>query len=381
MAERGISRQTLKKAFAKDYYKEKPEVVKIDRRQPEFVLTTTDYLNRVVTAGRVREARRYYHELQPLLRQLEKKYGIQPEYLISFWGIETNFGRDFGDYEVLEVLTTLSYDRRRPAFFREQLFQALQIMDKWAIEPAQMKGSWAGAMGHFQFMPGTFNAYAADGNHDGKIDIWHSFEDAAASAANYLSSMGWNPGLPWGVAVRLPWNFDFTAAGRNRIKTVGEWHKMGIRTVNGRKLNLPPETKASVLLPEGKKGAAYLITNNFRIIMKWNRSENYALAVGILADYVKSERKWRPAVNDPSVRLKTGDIMKIQAFINKFGQASLAEDGQLGSQTRAAIQKLQNKARLPADGYPDYRLLQKIKNYNPEIGFIVPVQPRKQAPK
>ncbi len=381
MSERGISEKTLKKAFAKDYYHESPEVVKIDRKQPEFQYTSTDYLNRVITKKRVNEARQRHKELKPLLNKLEKKYGVQSEYIISFWAIETNFGRNFGNYEVIEVLTTLSYDRRRPKFFREQLFQALQIMDKWDISPEQMQGSWAGAMGHFQFMPGTFNAYAVDANEDGKIDIWHSFEDAAASAANYLSSIGWQKGEPWGVTVTLPWNFDFTETGRQKSKTIAEWQKIGIKSADGRKLNLPLDAKASIIIPEGKKGRAYLIMDNFRIIMKWNRSENYALAIGTLADYIKSDKAWQPATKDPAVRLKTDDIMKIQAFINKLGWFELKEDGQLGSQTRAAIQKIQKEARLPADGYPDYRLLQKINKYNPEIGFAVPVQPRKANKK
>ena len=381
MAARGISEKTLRKAFAQDYYHENPEVVKIDRRQPEFALTSTDYLNRVITAKRVEEARRRYRELLPFLKLLQKKYGVQPEYIIAFWGVETNFGRQFGNFEVINVLTTLSYDRRRPKFFREQLFQALQIMDKWSIEPEQMQGSWAGAMGHFQFMPGTFNAYAVDYNNDGKIDIWHSFEDAAASAANYLSSVGWRKNEPWGIVVTLPWNFDFNQAGRSRSKTIAEWQKLGIRALGKRKLNLPLDARASLILPEGKKGRAYLVMDNFRTIMKWNRSENYALAIGTLADYIKSEQKWQPTVDDPAVRVKTDDVLKIQAFINKLGWGKLEEDGQLGSQTRAAIQKVQSEARLPADGYPDYRLLQKINNYNPEIGFTVPVQPRKKTVK
>lgn len=378
MIERGISEKTIDLAYGEnDYYHPDPEVVKIDRKQIEFVLTSTEYLNRVVNAQRVAKAREKYKQLYPLFKDMEEKYGVQINYLIAFWGMETNFGQNFGNYEVIDALTTLSYDKRRPKFFKEELFQALKIIDKWQVEPKQMEGSWAGAMGHFQFMPSTFNAYAVDYNGDGKIDIWHSFEDAIASAANYLSSMGWKPGQDWGMKVSLPWNFDYAMSGRDVKKTVKEWRKIGVKTKNNKQLELPDDEIVSIILPEGRKGAAYLIRENFRKIMNWNRSENYALAIGMLADYIKSDDKWTPAKMNPAVRVKTDDVLKIQAFINKLGWFKLDEDGMLGSKTRNAIKKVQKKANMPQDGYPDYQLLQKINRYNPKIGFAVPVPERK----
>ena len=378
MIERGISKKTIDLAYGKnDYYHPDPEVVKIDRKQIEFVLTSTEYLNRVVNAKKVAKAREKYKQLYPLFKDMEKKYGVQINYLIAFWGMETNFGQNFGNYEVIDALTTLSYDKRRPKFFKEELFQALTIIDKWQVEPKQMEGSWAGAMGHFQFMPSTFNAYAVDYNGDGKIDIWHSFEDAIASAANYLSSMGWKPGQDWGMKVSLPWNFDYAMSGRDVKKTVKEWRKIGVKTKNNKKLELPDDEMVSIILPEGRKGAAYLIRENFRKIMNWNRSENYALAIGVLADYIETDAKWKPVEMNPAVRVKTDDVLKIQAFINKLGWFKLDEDGMLGSKTRNAIKKVQEKANMPQDGYPDYQLLQKINRYNPTIGFAVPVPERK----
>ena len=378
MIERGISEKTIDLAYGEnDYYHPDPEVVKIDRKQIEFVLTSTEYLNRVVNAQRGAKAREKYKQLYPLFKDMEEKYGVQINYLIAFWGMETNFGQNFGNYEVIDALTTLSYDKRRPKFFKEELFQALKIIDKWQVEPKQMEGSWAGAMGHFQFMPSTFNAYAVDYNGDGKIDIWHSFEDAIASAANYLSSMGWKPGQDWGMKVSLPWNFDYAMSGRDVKKTVKEWRKIGVKTKNNKQLELPDDEIVSIILPEGRKGAAYLIRENFRKIMNWNRSENYALAIGMLADYIKSDDKWTPAKMNPAVRVKTDDVLKIQAFINKLGWFKLDEDGMLGSKTRNAIKKVQKKANMPQDGYPDYQLLQKINRYNPKIGFAVPVPERK----
>lgn len=377
MVERGISKKTIDEVYKTNYYKPNPSVVKIDRKQAEFVLTSTDYLNRVVNKKRVDAARQHYKELYPTLKKIEKKYGVQAHYIVAFWAVETNFGQNFGGYDVIDVLTTLSYDNRRPKFFKEELYQALKIIDTWQIDHTKMQGSWAGAMGQFQFMPSTFNAYAVDYNGDNKIDIWHSFSDAAASAANYLSKIGWDKNREWGMPVTLPWNFNFADSGRGKTKTIKEWKKLGVQTINKKKLNLPDNLQAAIIVPEGKKGNAYLVLNNFRKIMIWNRSENYALAIGTLADYIRSGKTWRPAKENPAVRLKTDDILKIQAFINRLGWAKVEEDGMLGSQTRAAIKQVQQKAKLPQDGYPDARLLDKINGYNPEVGFAVPVPARK----
>lgn len=377
MVERGISEETVNKVYNTDFYKPNPKVVKIDRKQTEFALTSTDYLNRVINAKRVETARKNYKELKPLLKKIEQKYGVPGNYLVAFWGVETNFGSNFGGYNVIEVLTTLSYDKRRPKFFREELYQALKIIDTWKIDYTRMQGSWAGAMGHFQFMPSTFNAYAVDYNNDKQIDIWHSFDDAAASAANYLSQLGWKTNQPWGTEISLPWNFDFSLAGRGTSKTVKEWKKLGIKTAAGKALKLDESLNASVIVPEGKKGNAYLVLDNFRKIMIWNRSENYALAIGTLADYIVNDRPYKPIKENPAIRLKTDDIYKLQAFINKLGFSKVDEDGMLGSKTREALKKVQKKAKLSPDGYPDAVLLNKISNYNPDIGFAIPVPERK----
>ncbi len=377
MRQKGISQATLDTVYAQDYYHPAPEVVKIDRRQAEFVLASTDYINRIVNKRRVDEGRKRYAELKPLLAQIEEKYGVQGSYLIAFWGVETNFGSNFGGFNTIAALTNLSYDTRRPKFFRAQLYEALKIVDNWNVDYTRMQGSWAGAMGHFQFMPSTFNAYAVDFNQDGQIDIWHSFEDAAASAANYLSSIGWRKDEPWGIEVSLPWNFDFSQTGRNKTKTIKEWRKLGVKTKDNKEIKLSGKLSGAVIVPEGKKGSAYLVLNNFNKIMQWNRSENYALAVGQLADYITSDKPWKAAYQNPATRLRTDDIILIQSFINKLGWGRLEEDGQLGSQTREAVKQVQKAAKLPADGYPDYTLLQKINRYNPKIGFAIPVPERK----
>ncbi len=377
MLKRGISSATIAQVYQNDFYQSDSEVVKKDRKQPEFTMTSADYINRLVSKTKVAQGRDKSRQLKHTLQKVEQKYHVPAAYLVAFWGLETNYGQSFGNYNVIASLTALSYDKRRPVFFRNELYQALKIIDDWQIDYTRMQGSWAGAMGHFQFMPSTFNTYAVDFNHDGQIDIWHSFEDAAASAANYLSSVGWNKDLPWGIEVSLPWNFDFAQAGRQHKQTIEHWQKIGVKTTKLRKLPFKKDIPAAIITPEGRKGKAYLVFSNFDCIMHWNRSENYALAIGHLADYISGSRPWQPLDDNPSLRLKTDDVITIQAFINKLGWFKLDEDGQLGAKTREAVKQVQKKANLPQDGYPDYYLLSKIRRYNPEIGFAVPVPSRK----
>lgn len=376
MIEKGISKKTIKKVYAQNYYHE-PKAVVHDRKQLEFVLTSDKYINRVVNKLRTEKAQEYYVKLKPLWKRLEEKYALPAEYVVAFWGIETNFGSNFGGHNVIDALTEMSYDKRRSNFFKKELYNALKIIDNYDIDFTQMQGSWAGAMGHFQFMPSTFNAYAVDFDDDKKIDIWNSFDDAAASAANYLTTIGWKKDIPWGMRVILPWNFDYKLTGRHKNIMVKTLNKIGVRTVNGKKIKLAPELKVSIITPEGKNGNAYLITDNFYKIMHWNRSENYALAVGILADYIKSGKKWQKLTQGKVQKVKTDDVLKIQSFINKLGWLKLDEDGQLGTKTRDAIKKVQKKALLQQDGYPDYQLIRKIKNYDDKKGFAIPVPERK----
>lgn len=377
MIDRGISKKTIKKAYAKNYYRYRPEVIELDRKQPEFVLTSTDYLNKLVNKKRVDLARQKYKELYPLFKDMEDKYGVPISYLIAFWGLESNFGASFGNFEIIDALTTLSYDDRRSKFFKDELYNALKIMEKYDIKPEDMQGSWAGAMGHFQFMPSTFTNYAVDYDKDGYIDIWHTFEDAIASAANYLSKLGWKKDEPWGLEVSLSYKFDYSNTGINQTKTVAEWKKLGVRTAEGKDIKLDENLKGSVIIPEGRKGKAYLVFGNFKKIMIWNRSESYALAISKLSDYILSDKKWEEESKNPAVSLKTEDILAIQKFINALGWGKLDEDGKFGSKTREAVKDLQKKARMPQDGYPDYQLLNKINKYNPDTGFVIPVQPQK----
>lgn len=377
MLKKGISQETLDKVYGeKDYYHAKPQAVLHDRKQPEFVFTSADYLNRLVCKERAEQAAVKYKEQKALLRKIEQKYAVPGEYLIAFWGAETNFGTTFGGYNVFDALTEMSYDKRRAKFFTNELYNALKILQEQKFDPAKMQSSWAGAMGNFQFMPSTYNKYAIDFNSNGKIDIWDEFDDAAASAANYLTAIGWEKTIPWGWKVELPWNFDYSLSGRDKKHPISFWKNKGLKPQGGWG-KVKDEVLSAVVTPEGSRGQAYLVTDNFHKIMQWNRSENYALAIGLLSDYALGKNAWRKISHNSSHRLKSEDVKKVQQFINKQGWAKLDEDGTLGSKTKEAIKLLQKKALLPQDGYPSAVLLSKIADYNPQKGFAIPLPERK----
>lgn len=378
MIERGISSKTIHKVYGNNtYYHEWPEVVKQDKNQAEFVLTAKDYINRLVDAKRIKTARVRYAELKKKYPDLEKQYQVPLNYLTAFWAVESNFGQNKGKYHLIDGLTNLSYDNRRAGFFKNELYNLLKIMEKYNLDNDKMMGSWAGAMGHFQFMPSTYNAYAVDYDNDGIIDVWDSLDDAIGSAANYLNSLGWKSEEPWGGQVRLPWNFDYALAGRNKRKTVREWREIGVVDVDGKKLPFADDLKGSIIVPDGHKGVAFIVFDNFRRIMIWNRSENYALVIGLLADYTANDHLYRPIEAGQQYPLTNKEVRKVQIFANKILKTNLQEDGILGQKTKEVVKQLQIKAHLPPDGYPDYRLLNKIDSYNPHMGFAVPVQPQK----
>lgn len=382
MISRGISQKTIEKAYGnKTYYHQKPEVLEKDKKQTEFILTSDAYVNKLVHDKRIRTARKHYKTLNKKYKEIENKYNVPINYLTAFWAIETNFGQNKGKYHLIDGLTNLSYKNRRSKFFKNELYNVLKIMEKFNLENEKMMGSWAGAMGHFQFMPSTYNAYAIDYDNDGTVDIWDSFDDAIASAANYLNSLGWKKDEPWGKEIIIPWNFDYNLTGYKVVKPVSEWEKLGIKTVDNQPLEIGKDVKASVIIPDGKKGQAYIVFPNFKRIMIWNRSENYALAVSKLADYIKSSDKWSPIKSDRRYAITNVEVEKVQAFANKILHTKLKEDGILGPKTRNAVKLLQKKAKMPQDGYPDYQLLLKIERYNPKMGFLVPVQPVKTVKK
>ena len=260
-----------------------PRVIELDRSQPEVTLTFDQYVERVVPESRVAKGRKLLAEHRDLLEPIGRKYGVPPRFIVALWGIETNFGQYLGGFPVIASLATLAYDGRRSAYFRQELLHALRILEDGHITPEAMMGSWAGAMGQSQFMPSSFVNYAVDHDGDGRRDIWGTQGDVFASAANYLAQAGWRAGETWGRRVTLPAGFDHALTGLEVKKTLAEWQALGLRRADG--TDLPQaDISGSVVLPGGEGGPAYLVYNNYRTIMRWNRSFYFATSVGLLAD-------------------------------------------------------------------------------------------------
>jgi membrane-bound lytic murein transglycosylase B len=262
-----------------------PRVIELDRKQPEFSLTFRQYMDRVVPESRVKKGRKKLSENRELLEEIAAKYGVQARFIVAFWGVETGFGRITGGFPVIAALATLAYDGRRSAYFRKELLNALRILDKGHIAVDKMVGSWAGAMGQSQFMPSSFLSFAVDHDGDGRKDLWHTKADVFASAANYLSRSGWKGDQTWGRAVRLPDAFDRKLTASGVKKSTSQWQALGVRRMDGS--DLPQrDLLASVILAEKTGGPAYMVYKNYEVILKWNRSRFFAVAVGTLAERI-----------------------------------------------------------------------------------------------
>lgn len=284
-ARAGISQTTINAALSD--IRPLQKAIELDRKQPEKKITFAQYKNNIVNQARIDKGRRLMRQHAAQLRRVEQQYGVAPQYIVALWGIETNFGSNTGGFSVVEALATLAWEGRRAEFFKTELFNALKIIDAGHISAGAMKGSWAGAMGQNQFMPSSFNAYAVDGNGDGRRDIWGTLDDVFASSANYLAKSGWNPGERWGRRVQLPAGFSADMIGLDTKKTLAEWARLGVRLPGGGALPGDQMT-ASIVAPDGVGGEAYLAYNNYRTIMKWNRSTYFATSVGLLADAIAS---------------------------------------------------------------------------------------------
>ena len=281
-AAEGISAATLDRAL--DGIQPIPEVIERDRRQPEGRLTFRDYNRRVLSPTRIARGRELMQQHREVLERVAADYGVQPRFIVALWGIESNYGSFTGEFPVIGALATLAYEGRRAAFFRKELLQALRIVDQGDVAPAQMMGSWAGAMGQSQFMPSSYLARAVDYDRDGRRDIWTTPPDVFASIANYLAKAGWSDRHTWGRQVQIADRVKADAAGLEVVRPLPEWHALGVRTSNGEPL--PAVALDASLLRMDGDGPAYLVYNNFRVLMAWNRSTYFALTVGELADLI-----------------------------------------------------------------------------------------------
>ncbi|TRY31878.1 lytic murein transglycosylase [Aliiglaciecola sp. M165] len=326
------------------------KVLEYDRNQPEFVQTFPAYLNKRVTDWRIAKGKEMLKKHNALLAQLTQKYGIPAHYLVSFWGLETNFGSYKGKMPIIDSLATLACDPRRSRFFTQELLIAIRLMERESLTKTKMQGSWAGAMGHTQFMPSAYINYAVDGDGDGKVDLWDSEEDALTSAANFLNQLGWQSGFRWGREVTIPNEFDYAYAGKDRTKTLAQWSALGIKKVDDSSLS-DTDLSASLILPTGASGPAFLVYANFDVIMRWNNSESYALAVGYLADRIVGKPQWYKALPDlPNYPIS--DMVSLQEGLNYLGFDVGKADGIIGPATRAGIRSFQLANNMVADGYP-----------------------------
>jgi membrane-bound lytic murein transglycosylase B len=340
------------------------QVIELDRRQPEFLQTFADYLARRVTEKRIAQGQALLHEHAALLDAVEQKYGIPKAVLVAFWGLETNYGSNLGNLNVPASLATLAYDGRRSGFFRGQLLDALRIIDAGHVSAANMKGSWAGAMGHMQFIPSTFRAYAVDGDGDGRIDVWQSVPDAMYSAAHYLQRAGWQANQPVALEVRLPTGFDWRQARISHRLPVAEWAALGVLKADASPL--PNATgSAAIVLPQGWQGPAFMVFDNFDVVMRWNRSINYALSVAQLAQQIAGGAALVARTN-PTGALSIAQLKTLQQSLNEMGFDAGTADGLLGPRTQTAIRVYQALHQLPVDGYPSPEVLAHVEQSHTE---------------
>ncbi len=284
----GISKKTVDEAFKNT--KLLKRIIKYDRNQPEFIEKTNVYIGKRVNKQKVIYAKKLIRNNKNLLNKVEKKFNVPKNYLVALWGIETVFGKHKGKVDIISALATLSYDKRRSAYFSRELITLLKLIDKEIVNLDDLKGSWAGAHGNFQFMPSSIQNYAVDYNKDGKIDLYESLEDSFASAANYLRKIGWDKN-PWGVKVKLSKkidskNFTYDARKLAKQKKVKDWVKKGILIPEKFKIN--PNTKARLVKPDGKVSDVYMVFNNYEKLLNWNRSLRFAITIGIFADLLSN---------------------------------------------------------------------------------------------
>ncbi|MCI5098482.1 MAG: lytic murein transglycosylase [Rhodobacteraceae bacterium] len=354
----GITATTLDRAFRGVSYD--PEVIRRDRNQSEFTKTIWQYLDSAVSDKRIRNGKAALRQHRRTLERIEAHFGVEKEVVTAVWGLESAYGEHRGDMDIVRSLSTLAFDGRRGKFFESQLIAALKILQSGDVAPRNMTGSWAGAMGHTQFIPTSYQAYAVDFTGDGKRDIWsENPTDALASTAAYLARFGWQKGQPWGVEVKLPSGFNYGLAKRSIKKSPSEWARLGVRDINGRPV--PNHGSASILLPAGGKGAAFMIFKNFSVIERYNAADAYVIGVGHLSDRIAGG----PAIQAEWPRgeraLTRRERKEIQRRLTRAGFDTQGVDGQIGPRTVAAIRAYQISQGLKPDGHASLSLLKKLR--------------------
>lgn len=334
-------------------------VIKLDRSQPEFTESFAGYALKRISEYRVKTGKRLLQEHAVLLDKIAREYGVPARYIVAFWGLETNYGGYKGNIKTLDALATLACDARRGEYFTQELFNVFTLLDSQKIHQEQLIGSWAGAMGHMQFMPTTLITYGVDGDKDGKLNVWNSLPDALSSAANYLQKMGWNKEEIWGRTVELPNNFVFSEVISGKAYPLNHFKKLGI--TKSFKRPLPNyDTQAKLILPAGHLGPAFLVYDNYSLFLKWNFSQNYALTVGLLADQLVNIDHKLSNYSKAPYPFTNQNLEVLQQKLQENGFDTGKPDGILGPKTRLAIQKYQLKHGLVGDGFPNPEVFKKL---------------------
>ena len=354
----GLTAQTLDQALGDLRFDE--GLIKKDRNQSEFTKTIWDYLDTAVSDDRVVPGVRALKRHADLFARIEAEYGVEQEVVAAIWGLESAYGTFRGTVPTINALATLSYDARRSAFFEGQLIAALKIIQNGDVTPAAMQGSWAGAMGHTQFMPGSWWEFAVDFDGDGKRDIWGDDPaDALASTANYLRHWGWTKGQPWGLEITLPKGFDYDQTTERVRKPVAEWAALGVQPMAGG--DLPDGGLASVLLPGGARGAAFLIFSNFQVIERYNTADAYVIAVGHLADRLRGGPPIKADWPRELRALTLPERKELQTLLTQSGFDAKGVDGRIGPNTIAAVKAWQKANGRVPDGYASLEVLEALR--------------------
>ena len=358
----GITTSTFDTAF--ENVQLNSRVIKADNKQAEFSREIWDYLDTATSPKRIANGKENLSDYLNLLREIQFKYQVDAEVILAIWGLESSYGKRMGDINIIEALATLAFDGRREKFGKQQLLEALSIIQRGDITPDKMMGSWAGAMGHTQFIPTSYQAYAQDFTGDGKRNVWDPLDpsDALASTANYLAEFGWTNNQPWGIEVNLPENFNYRNADLEVKATPTRWSELGLKTITGGKI--PNYGEGSVFLPAGAKGPAFIVFNNFFVIKRYNNANSYAMAVGHLSDRILGGKSFHIEWPRGPGALKFNEKVELQNLLNQLGYDVGEADGIIGPNSIAAIRKFQISVGLIPDGMSNKDLLLKMRASN-----------------